>query len=165
MESLHRLHGNVQRAVSRLEIDGKIHDHGQFESEIKNAQDFAAALGYSIERITKTLFLRSHDRQRYCVAVTSADRRLDFKSVAAATGVKRLEAAPPDELAVKTGYPRNGVSPLGLADDIAVIVDTPLLDCPTVLVGGGTTAVEIELTPADLVRVSRATVASITLQQ
>jgi Cys-tRNA(Pro)/Cys-tRNA(Cys) deacylase len=41
-------------------------------------------------------------------------------------------------------------------------VDRPLLDYPTVLIGGGATAIEIELSPADLVRISGATVESIT---
>ena len=62
-----------------------------------------------------------------------------------------------------TGYPRNGVSPLGLAGGIAVVVDSRLFDYPTILIGGGATAIEIEIAPSDLVRLSGATVQGITV--
>jgi Cys-tRNA(Pro)/Cys-tRNA(Cys) deacylase len=156
------LHKNVQDAISKFEFEYKIHDHSNLSSEIRNPNDFAAALGYSIQRITKTLFLRSHDGQTYAAAVCSMDRRLNFKSTASAIGTKRVEAASSEDLQVKTGYPRNGVSPLGLAQDITVVVDRLLFDYPTVLIGGGAAAIEIEVSPSDLVRISGATVESIT---
>jgi Cys-tRNA(Pro)/Cys-tRNA(Cys) deacylase len=162
MSDIHKLHENVQAAVGALGTGYKIHDHGELSVEIRSPQDFADALGYPIQRITKTLFLRSRDGQAHAVAVCSMDRRLNFQSIADALGVKRAEAAPLDDLQAKTGYPRNGVSPLGLAGDITVLVDELLLGYPTVLIGGGAAAIEIELTPADLVRVSGATVRSIT---
>jgi Cys-tRNA(Pro)/Cys-tRNA(Cys) deacylase len=162
MSESYKLHENVQAAIGRLETGYEIHDHGELSSKIRNPADFAAALGYPIQRITKTLFLRSHGGEIYAVAVCSIDRRINFKSTANALGVKRVEAASLEDLQAKTGYPKNGVSPLGLTGDIAVVVDRPLFDYPTVLIGGGATAIEIELSPADLVRISGATVESIT---
>jgi Cys-tRNA(Pro)/Cys-tRNA(Cys) deacylase len=156
------LHQNVQAAVSKLETEYKIHDHGELSSEIRSPDDFAAALGYPIQRITKTLFLRSHDGQAYAAAVCSIDRRLNFRSTAQAIGAKRVEVASSKDLQVKTGYSRNGVSPLGLAEDITVVVDRLLFDYPTVLIGGGATKIEIELSPSDLVLISGATVERIT---
>ena len=76
--------------------------------------------------------------------------------------MSRVEVASAEDLSVKTGYPRNGVSPLGLADGISIVVDRALLDYPSILIGGGATAVEIEIAPADLVRISGAAVTSIT---
>jgi Cys-tRNA(Pro)/Cys-tRNA(Cys) deacylase len=162
MNEFHKLHKNVQAAISEFGSTYTVHDHRKFSSEIRSPYDFAAVLGYPIQRVTKTLFLRGHGAQSHAMVVCSMDRRLDFASAASAVGVKRVEVAPEGDLEVITGYPRNGVSPLGLAEDIPVIVDEPLLDYPTVLVGGGATAVEIELTPADLIRISGATVKRIT---
>lgn len=162
MGEFHKLHKNIQAAISKLEIECKVHDHGELLSEVRNPHDFAAALGYPVQRIAKSLFLHSYDRQIYAVAVCPIDRRLNFKSTARALGVKRVEVAGPEDLRAKTDYPTNGVSPLGLAEDIAVVVDQPLFDYPTVLIGGGATAIEIELSPADLVLLSRATVTNIT---
>lgn len=157
-----KLHRNVQAAISVLDAGYKVHDHGKLSSEIRTPYDFAVALGYPIQRITKTLFLRSRGGQAYAAAVYSIDRRLDFKSTANAIGAKRVEVASSEDLQVKTGYPNNGVSPLGLAGDITVVVDRLLFDYPTVLIGGGATGIEIELSPSDLVRISAATVESIT---
>lgn len=159
--SLSKLHTSVQAALSGPKVEHKVHDHGDLPSEINSPHDFAAALGYPVQRIARTLFLRSHDRQSHAVAVWSADRRLNFKAAASAAGLKRVEAASPEELQAKTGYPRNGVSPLGLTGDIAVVVDGSLLGYETILIGGGVTAIEVELAPADLIRVTGATVADI----
>ena len=160
---MNELHKNIRTAIDKLEAGYKIHDHNKLPSEIRNPNDFAAALGYPIQRITKTLLLRSHDGQVYVAAVCSVDRRLNFKSTANAVGAKRVEVASPEDLQVKTGYPKNGVSPLGLAEHITVVVDRLLFDYPTVLIGGGAAKIEIELSPSDLVRISGATVESITM--
>jgi Cys-tRNA(Pro)/Cys-tRNA(Cys) deacylase len=162
MDELHKLHKNVRDAISRSQADYKIHDHGDFSSRIETPQDFAAALGYPIQRITKTLFLRSQDRRVYAAGVCSIDNRLDFKSIAKIVGLNHIEVASAEDLGTETGYPVNGVSPLGLADNITVVIDRLLLDYPTVLVGGGAIAIEIELTPSDLMHLSRATADSIT---
>lgn len=163
MNDFYKLHKSIRAAVSGLGIEYKIYDHNEFIPQIKSPHDFAAALKYSIQRISKALFLRSRDGRFYAVAVCSIDRRLDFKLIADAIGAHRVEAASPEELQAMTGYPRNGVSPLGLAGGIAVVVDSRLFDYPTILIGGGATAIEIEIAPSDLVRLSGATVQGITV--
>lgn len=162
MNELHKLHENVQAVLNGLQAEYKIHDHSKISSEIRSPQDFAVALRYPIQRITKTLFLSSQDRQIYAVAVCSIDRRINFKSTAKAVGLNRIEVASAEDLRTGTGYPENGVSPLGLAENITVVMDRLLLDYPTVLIGGGATAIEIELSPSDLMLISGATAESIT---
>lgn len=163
MKEFHKLHKNIQVAVSELDAGYSVHDHSNFSSEVRTPYDFSAILGYPIQRITKTLFLRSHDRRSHAVAVCSIDRRLDFASAADSIGAKRVEVASLEDLEIKTGYPKNGASPLGLTEDIAVLVDQPLLEYPTVLIGGGAIGIELELNPSDLVRISHATVMSISI--
>jgi Cys-tRNA(Pro)/Cys-tRNA(Cys) deacylase len=160
---VNELHERVLAVITTLDTPYEIHDHSAFDQSIQNPADFAAALGYPLQRITKTLFLRTHDGQSFAAAVCSTDRRLNFKSMARAIGAKRLETASSEDLSAQTDYPRNGVSPLGLRDDIAVVVDRDLFDYPTVLIGGGAAGIEIELPPADLVRLSKATTESITV--
>jgi Cys-tRNA(Pro)/Cys-tRNA(Cys) deacylase len=162
MDQIEKLHEHVSAAIRGLEGDLRVYDHRDLAAEIRTPADFAAALGYPVERIAKTLFLCSPDRQSFAAAVCPISRRLDFKSAASAVGLKKVEVASAEDLAAKTGYPRHGVSPLGLADDIPVVVDRALLDHPTILIGGGAAAVEIEIAPADLVRISGAAVASLT---
>jgi Cys-tRNA(Pro)/Cys-tRNA(Cys) deacylase len=162
MNDLHKLHENVQAAITGIQCDYKVHDHSEISPEIRSPQDFAAALGYPIQRITKTLFLCSQDRMIYAAAVCSIDRQLNFKSTANAIGVNHIEISSVGDLLTRTGYPKNGVSPLGLAEDIAVVVDTLLFEYPTVLIGGGAIAIEIEISPSDLMLAPRVTMESIT---
>jgi Cys-tRNA(Pro)/Cys-tRNA(Cys) deacylase len=162
MDQIEKLHENVRAAIRGLDAEWKVYDHRELATEIRTPAEFASALGYPVERIAKTLFLCSPDRQAYAAAVCSVSRRLDFKSAVGAIRVSRVEVASAEDLAVKTGYPRNGVSPLGLADGISVVVDSLVLNYPSILIGGGAAAVEIEIAPADLVRISGAAVASIT---
>lgn len=68
-----------------------------------------------------------------------------------------MEVASPEALNSSLGYPRNGVSPLGAPADIPVLLDEAVLNYPTVLVGGGATGIEIELSPKDLVQMTSAT--------
>ena len=161
-DDFQKLHPKVQAALSGGKSAYKIYDHGNFTPQIRTPLDFASALGYPTPRITKTLFLRSHDGQTHSAAVCSVDQRLDFESTADAIGAKRVKVASLDDLRSLTGYPSGGVSPLGLASGIAVVVDMQLFEYPTVLIGGGTAGIEIELSPAELVRISGATVQSIT---
>lgn len=156
-------HENVCAAIGGLEVKYRILDHAGFPVEIRSPADFAAALGYPLGRVAKTLFLCSQDRQAYAAAVCSVNRRLDFRSTARAVGLKRVQAASAEDLQARTGYPGNGVSPLGLAGDIAVVIDSVLFDYPTVLVGGGAVGVEIEISPADVARVAGAAVERITV--
>ena len=162
MTKADKLHPNIHAALSELRAGYKIYDHREFSVEIKAPDDFAAALGYPIQRIAKTLFLCSKDRPTYAAVVCSIDRRLDFKVIADVLGVSHVAIASAEELLAKTGYPKNGVSPLGLTRDIAVVVDHSLLGYPTVLIGGGAAAIEIELSPSDVVSISRAVVKGIT---
>src|ERR1700760_287397 len=96
-DSFAKLHKNVQAALTGHEAEHTVHDHADLPTEIGSPHDFAAALGYPVQRIARTLFLRRHDRQSYAAAVWPADRRLDFKAAASAAGLKRLEAASPEE--------------------------------------------------------------------
>lgn len=67
-----------------------------------------------------------------------------------------------EELAEIIGYPPNGVSPLGAPNDVPVLVDDSLLEFPSVLIGAGQAAVEIELPPTDLTNLAKAQIGAFT---
>jgi Cys-tRNA(Pro)/Cys-tRNA(Cys) deacylase len=159
-----QLHPHVEQALARSAASYKVHRHEDFAGPIRNAEDFSRALGYEIGRITKTLFVRSHDAQGYAALVCSMDRRLDFKAAARSLEYKRLETASPAELEGHVGYPKNGVSPVGLPSDMRVLIDEGLNVYPTVLIGGGAEAIEVEISPGDLALVCGAAVLPITKQ-
>jgi len=142
------------RVMIALENSGypyTIRHHEDITVSINSPADFATALGMTQERITKTLFLAERTgERRHALLCCSSTARVDFKAVADALDYGRLEIAAPETLSAVLGYPRSGVSPLGATDDIPVVMDESLLAFPSVLIGAGETAVEVELSPVDL---------------
>ncbi|TSJ43398.1 YbaK/EbsC family protein [Mucilaginibacter corticis] len=157
------MHANVSKVLNENGITFREIRHDSFSFAITSPMDFANALGYSLDRITKSVFLRSKSRDKYVMAVCSMSRKLNFAELATLAGAAKLEVAEKQELAELVGYPVNGVCSIGLSPAIQVFVDEALLTFPTILVGSGEAAVEIELSPADLAEISKATSTNISL--
>jgi Cys-tRNA(Pro)/Cys-tRNA(Cys) deacylase len=60
-----------------------------------------------------------------------------------------------------TGYVVGGISPLGQRKRLPTVVDASAVDLPTMFVSAGRRGLEVELSPADLVQLTGATVAPI----
>jgi Cys-tRNA(Pro)/Cys-tRNA(Cys) deacylase len=60
-----------------------------------------------------------------------------------------------------TGYVVGGISPIGQRKPLPTVLDATALVHPTVLVSGGRRGFDLELDPADLIRVTGATVAPV----
>lgn len=119
----------------------------------------AAALGIDPARIHKTL-IASVDG-RLVAAIVPVDRELDLKSLAAAVGGRRAEMADPGAAERSTGYVVGGISPFGQKRRLPTVVDAEALRHATILVSGGRRGLQVELAPADLVRLTGAMVAAI----
>ena len=89
-----------------------------------------------------------------CVAL--ANTRLDVnRTVRQRLGVKKASFASPEETVEATGMTIGGVTPLGLPDGLRVWIDTAVMTPDWVIVGAGTRAAKIRLSPTeDLVRAS-----------
>lgn len=149
------IHPRVRSAMQRAGVAYKIHRHADQPLPINGPADFARALGYPMERITKSLFMRCHCHGKYLVVVSSVNKRLNFSRLARLVGCKRLELASPEELAIVLGYPSRGVPPMAVGG-IQVLMDEALFEHPTVLTAAGEVEIEVEISPADLRKVSRA---------
>jgi Cys-tRNA(Pro)/Cys-tRNA(Cys) deacylase len=136
--------------------------HADFPQPIETPADFARQLGYALPRITKTLLVRSTDQPRFALVVAPMGFRVNFQLLAQAMSAKRVEVAPALELQVHVGYPRNGVSPLGV-DNMPIFMDHSLLEFDTILVGSGEMGEEIELAPRDLLSLTKAISLRLTL--
>lgn len=159
------MHEKVRSILEKSEISFIVHHHSALPVPIHSPVDFAAAIGYDLGRITKTVFLKAKDGSKYAMVCGAINERFDLQRIAALINVKKIEQASVDALLQITGYPPNGVSPLGLPENITLIVDEGLLSLPTVLVGGGATGVEVEIRPVDLIGITGALVAGITRHQ
>lgn len=160
-EDMESIHPRIAEALSQHGISPIVHRHGLMPVAPQRPQDMARLLDWPLSRITKSLFLRTRPEGSYTVVVCPVDRRVDLARLAERLGVRRLELATPQELSAWLGYSPGGVSPLG-TDGIPVYLDDALLRYPSVLIAGGEVGVEIEMEPRDLLRLTGASVLSMT---
>jgi Cys-tRNA(Pro)/Cys-tRNA(Cys) deacylase len=119
----------------------------------------AAVLGLAPERVFKTL-IASVDSNLACGVVPVAGR-MDLKAFAAALGGKRAELTDPAVAARVTGYVVGGISPLGQKARLPVVIDSSASSFETVYTSAGRRGLQVELGPADLIRLTGAIVARI----
>jgi len=134
-----------------------------YEHDPRSAEGYgaeaAAALGVAPERVLKTL-VASVDGA-LTVAVVPVSGQLDLKALARAVGGSRAEMAPVTDAERATGYVAGGISPLGQRRRLPTVVDESALTHATVLVSAGRRGLDVELAPADLLRLCAALTASI----
>jgi len=119
----------------------------------------AAALGVAPGRVLKTLIAVVDGR--LAAAVLPVDHQLDLKALAAALAGKRAELADPAAAERASGSVIGGISPLGMRRPVPTVVDAGAMGHPTVWVSAGRRGLQLELAPADLVRLVEARIAPI----
>jgi Cys-tRNA(Pro)/Cys-tRNA(Cys) deacylase len=121
--------------------------------------EVAAALGVAPDRVFKTLVTEVDGA--LTVAVVPVAGELDLKALAAASGGKRATMADRALAERTTGYVRGGISPLGQRKRLPTVLDASATGFPTVFVSAGRRGLQLELAPADLIRLTGAAVADI----
>ena len=116
----------------------------------------AAKVGLPPEMIYKTLVLTG-DRTKYLVCVIPADRELDMKAVARATGNKSVAMLPQKELLPLTGYLRGGCSPIGMKKAFPTFIQEDASQLERISVSAGARGCQVILAPDALISCTKAT--------
>ena len=151
----------ARAGIAHTVHDYELHDPSAADRGRRPAwgEDAAAALGVDPERIHKTL-VASVDG-RLAVAIVPVAAELDLKRLAAALAGRKAAMADPAEAERATGYVRGGISPLGQRRRLPTVLDAAALELATIFVSAGRRGLQVELGPADLVRLTDAIVAPI----
>jgi Cys-tRNA(Pro)/Cys-tRNA(Cys) deacylase len=128
-------------------------------SGLPYGEEAAKALGVAPERLFKTLVAEVDGV--LAVAVVPVAGSLDLKALAAALGGKRAAMADPAAAERSTGYVRGAISPLGQRKALRTVVAASAAGFPTVFVSAGKRGLQVELAPADLIALTRATTAPV----
>ena len=102
---------------------------------------------------------------RYVLAMVPGDQRGDAKRIAAAAGAKKARVAGAEQVVDATGFAPGAVAPFPLRKVQTVLIDRRLLMHEFVWVGAGSHRHIAQLTPADLVRLTKARTADLVEQR
>jgi Cys-tRNA(Pro)/Cys-tRNA(Cys) deacylase len=128
-----------------------LHEYDYDPNAERIGMQAAEALGVDPARLLKTLMAKAGN-ETVCVLVPS-DREVSLKKLAAAAGAKDAAMLPPAQAERITGYHVGGISPFGQKKRVRVFVAQEARLHDTVIVNGGRRGLQIELVPADLLRV------------
>ena len=146
-------------ALERAGIPFTVHEYPHDPRAESYGLEASEALGVSPDRVFKTLLAEVDGA--LVTAVVPVEGQLDLKALAAACGSKKAAMAQVAAAERATGYVAGGISPVGQRKRLPVVVDASALGFETVFCSAGRRGLEIELAPADLVRATGATVASV----
>jgi len=150
---------NAVRVLERAGIAFELREY-TYDERTFSAEDAAAQVGMAPETVFKTLLLRG-DRTGYLFALIPAGTEVDLRSLALASGDKRVELVPQRDVQGLTGYLRGAVTVLAARHAYPVFIDETAELWPQVGISGGAHGLEIVLDPAHLLRVTAARLADI----
>ncbi|MFF0988580.1 Cys-tRNA(Pro) deacylase [Kocuria nitroreducens] len=138
--------------LARERVAFTLHEYAHDPAAASFGLEAAAALGRDPEQVFKTLLV-VHERE-WAVAVLPVSARLSLRAAATALGWKRAALAEPRLAERRTGYVVGGISPLGQKTPSPTLLDDSAGAWSTVLVSGGRRGLDVELPPAELLRLT-----------
>lgn len=145
-------------ALERAGIKWVTHEYRNVEHG--KALSAAEQLGVEPERVFKTLIVEAEGHLYVCCV--PATERLSLKLAAQAHKVKRPVMADAHRAERSTGYVTGGISPIAQRIALPTAIDETAQLFATVFVSSGRRGHNVELAPADLLRVTRGFYAPLT---
>ena len=142
---------NVMRVLDQKKV---AYRHFSYDNMTTNAAAVAAGIGVSPEYLYKTLVTVGKSGEHY-VFMVPAEKTLDLKKAAKAVGEKSMEMLPQKALLPLTGYVHGGCSPIGMKKQFPTFIHETAAGFDRIFVSAGKVGFQIELSPDDLISVTR----------
>jgi prolyl-tRNA editing enzyme YbaK/EbsC (Cys-tRNA(Pro) deacylase) len=122
-----------------LAATGADHEIFECDPELADTAQFCEAYGFSLEQSANTiLVIGKSEPPVYAACIVLAHTRLDVnKVVRKRLGVKKASFANGEATAELTGMEIGGVTPFGLPDALPIWVDSRVMACDRIVLGGG----------------------------
>ena len=127
----------------------------------RSAEESAELQGIPIGNLLRTIVVR-RGANDYLFVLVPAGREIDWPSLRAHLGVKRLSLPDQAEARNATGYERGTITPFGSATAWPVVADATVSGLGRVAIGGGARGVNLHVEAADLIEHLGADVADVT---
>ncbi len=149
---------NVMRVLDSKKI--KYESHTYEADPTLTGEQIAGILGEDTEKVFKTLVTQGKTGAYY-VFVVPVEAELDLKKAAKAAGEKSISMIKQKDLLGLTGYVHGGCSPIGMKKQFATFIHMTAENYEKVFVSAGKVGAQIELAPADLIKIANIKVADI----
>ena len=125
------------------------------DPSLADTADFCQAYGYDASQSANALVVASTKGEPlYACCLVLADCRLDVnKVVRKKLGARRVSFASPEDTKRLTGMQLGGVTPFALPPELPLWVDSRVMACDKIIVGGGNRSSKILMPPAGLLKV------------
>ena len=125
------------------------------EPEFADTQVFCDHYGYSVNESANVLLIASkRGEPKFAVCVVLATCRLDVnKTARKKLGVSRISFANPEQTRELTGMELGGVTPFGMPESVPIWIDSRVMECKTIILGGGNRSSKIVLSPTMLLKI------------
>ena len=150
---------NVMRILGQKKIRYSAHEYPHGEGAVDGVT-VARMTGRDPACVFKTLVTRGASKGIYVFVIPVAEE-LDLKKAAKAVGEKSIAMVHVSEINALTGYVRGGCSPIGMKKQYKTVYHSSILSLDTVLVSAGKIGQQVELSPADLIGLTRGDTANI----
>ena len=148
-----------RRVVQALAERGHPHAPLWLDVAARTSQEAADALGVQVGQIAKSVIFRRKADEAAVLVVTSGDRRVDEKKVAAQVGP--LGRADAEFVKARTGFTIGGVSPVAHASPPVTLIDRELFRFDEIWAAAGHPNGVFKLSPAQLQALTGAPVADV----
>ncbi|WP_423459032.1 YbaK/EbsC family protein [Ottowia sp. VDI28] len=149
----------MQRVTQALAAAGHTHAPVMLDDAARTAAQAADALGVVVGQIAKSIIFRRKEDDAAVLVITSGDRRVDEKKVAALVG--KIGRADAEFVKVKTGFTIGGVSPVAHTSEPVTLIDRELSRFSEIWAAAGHPHGVFKLAFADLERLTGAPVADV----
>ena len=150
---------NVMRILGQKKIKYTAHEYPHGEDAVDGVT-VARMTGRDPACVFKTLVTRGASKGIYVFVIPVAEE-LELKKAAKAVGEKSIAMVHVSEINALTGYVRGGCSPIGMKKQYKTVYHSSILSQDTVLVSAGKIGQQVELSPADLIGLTRGDTANI----
>jgi len=144
-----------QDVASALDDLGISHQAIDCDPTLADTADFCAHYGFTPEQSANTLLVGSTKGDPvFACCVLLANYRLDVnKTVRKKLGVRRLSFANPEVTKQLTGMELGGVTPFALPANLPLWIDTQVMLCDQIILGGGNRSSKILMPPDGLLKI------------
>lgn len=138
--------------LDQLEAIGGSYELVACDPELADTAAFCETYGYSPEASANAIVVASKsDPPNFAMCLVLAHTRLDVnKVVRKKLGAKKASFASPEQTIEMTGMQIGGVTPFGVTTPLPLWIDSRVMECEQVIIGGGSRDRKLLVPPATL---------------